>query len=311
VARDINGNVLPNGTCNPAGAAAAFQTCMTQFVNQRRPIYLANPVVGQYYGALDAYVTDGTQHYNGMLLTVGRRAAQGFTVNANYTLSHCFGSPDGSGGATANLSTGYNDPNNPHFDDGNCTADRRHVFTLTAGAETPQFEGRALRAVATGWRLFGSFRALSGPFLTVTPGSDRALNGQAGNPGTQRANQVSDAVYADDSIDPVTGGRRFLLASAFAQPALGTLGTMPRNSIEGIGSRNIDLSLTRAFRLGGSQLIEFRAEAFNALNWFQWLQPGQTQASLAPNLPLNSATFGQILAAGEPRILQFALKYVF
>jgi hypothetical protein len=243
-----------------------------------------------------------------MLLTVGRRSARGLTVNANYTLSHCFGSPDGSGGGTPNTSTGYNDPNNPHFDDGNCTSDRRHVFTLTAGAEMPQFEGRALRAVASGWRLFGSFRALSAPFLTVTPGSDRALNGQ---PTTQRVNQVADNVYAEDSIDPVTGGRRFLLSSAFAQPALGTLGTMQRNSIEGIGSKNIDLSLTRTFRLGGVQMIEFRAEAFNALNWFQWLQPGQTQPNLPPNLALTSATFGQILAAGDPRFLQFSVKYGF
>jgi len=308
VARDVSGNVLPNGTCNPNGAAAAFQTCMTQFVNQRRPIYLANPAVGQYYGALDAYVTDGTQHYNGMLLTLGRRSARGLTLNANYTLSHCFGSPDGSGGATANLNTGYNDPNNPHFDDGNCTSDRRHVFTLTAGAETPQFEGRAARALGSGWRLFGSFRALSAPFLTVLPGTDRALNGQ---PGTQRVNQVADNVYADNSIDPVTGGRRFLASSAFAPAAFGTFGTLERNSIAGIGSKSIDISLTRAFRLGGSQIIEVRAEAFNALNWFQWLQPGQTQPTGAPTLPLNSATFGQILAAGDPRILQFALKYVF
>jgi hypothetical protein len=281
---------------------------MTQFVNQRRPIYLANPAVGQYYGALDAYVTDGTQHYNGMLLSIGRRSARGLTVNANYTLSRCFGSPDGSGGATANLGTGYNDPNNPHLDDGNCTSDRRHVFTLTAGAETPQFAGRAVRAVASGWRLFGSFRALSAPFLTITTGSDRALNGQAG---TQRVDQVSDNVYADNSIDPVTGGRRFLLSGAFAQPAFGTFAAMERNSVAGIGSRSIDLSLTRAFHVGGAQMLEFRAEAFNALNWFQWLQPGQTQPSLAPNLPLNSATFGQILAADNPRILQFALKYVF
>jgi hypothetical protein len=308
VARDINGNVLPGGTCNPAGAAAAFQTCMNQFVNQRRPVYLANPAVGQYYGALDAYVTDGTQRYNGMLLTVGRRSARGLTVNANYTLSHCFGSPDGFGGGTANLSSGYNDPNDPHFDDGNCTSDRRHVFTLTAGAEMPQFEGRVMRAVASGWRLFGSFRALSAPFLTITPGSDRALNGQAG---TQRVNQVSDNVYADDSIDPVTGGRRFLTSGAFAQPAFGTLGTMERNSIKGIGSKNVDLSLTRAFRLGSSQTIEVRAEAFNAFNWFQWLQPGQTQPSLNPNLSLASATFGQILAAGDPRFLQFSVKYGF
>ena len=306
-ARDLNGNVLAvNGTCVPG--AANFQTCMVANQNQRRPFYLANPAVGQYYGNVDGFVTDGTQHYNGLLLSMARRAGRGTTVSANYTLSHCYGAPDGFGGNTVNLANGYNDPNNRHLDDGNCTADRRHVFTLTAGVEAPQFEGRALRAVATGWRLFGSFRALSGPFLTITPGSDRALNSQ---PAPQRVNQISDAVYNDNSIDPVTGGRRFLLASAFAQPALGTLGTMPRNSIEGIASRNIDLALSRVFHLTGAQNLEVRAEAFNALNWFQWLQPGQTQPGLAPNLALSGATFGQILAAGDPRILQFAIKYVF
>jgi hypothetical protein len=306
-ARDLNGNVLPaNGTC--VAGAANFQTCMVANQNQRRPFYTANPAVGQFYGNVDAFVTDGTQHYNGMLLSIARRAARGTTMSANYTLSHCYGSPDGFGGQTVNLGNGYNDPGNPRFDDGNCVSDRRHVFTLTAGVESPQFEGRALRAVASGWRLFGSFRALSGPFFHVTPGSDRALNSQ---PATQRVNQISDAVYADNSIDPVTGGRRFLLASAFAQPALGTLGTMPRNSIEGLGSKNVDLALSRVFRLTGAQNLEVRAEAFNALNWFQWLQPGQTQQNVAPNLALTSATFGQILAAGDPRFLQFAVKYTF
>src|SRR6185436_8762332 len=153
VARDLAGNVV--ATCNPA--AATFQTCMTANQNQRRPFYLANPAQGQYYGNVDGYVTDGTQRYNGMLLSVSRRAGRGTTLSANYTLSHCDGSPDGFGGGTANLASGYNDPNNPHFDDGNCTADRRHVFTLTAGIESPQFEGAspALRAVASGWRLVG------------------------------------------------------------------------------------------------------------------------------------------------------------
>ena len=143
--------------------------------------YLANPIVGQYYGALDAYVTDGTQRYNGMLLSIARRAGRGTSVSANYTLSHCFGSPDGFGGGTANLASGYNDPTNPGFDDGNCTSDRRHVFTLTAGIESPRFAGSsaALRAAASGWRLVGSFRAMSGPFLNIVPGSDRALNSQA------------------------------------------------------------------------------------------------------------------------------------
>jgi hypothetical protein len=306
VARDLAGTVI--ATCNPA--AANFQTCMTQNQNQRRPFYLANPAQGQYYGNVDAYVTDGTQRYNALLLSISRRAGRGTSVSANYTLSHCSGSPDGFGGATANLANGYNDPTDPHFDDGNCASDRRHVFTLTAGVAAPRFDGSnaALRAVASGWRLVGSFRALSGPFLTVTPGSDRALNSQ---PATQRANQVLANPYDDNSVNPANGGRRFLNPAAFAQPALGTQGTMRRNGIEGVGSKNLDLTLLRVFSLSRSQSIEIRAEAFNAMNWFQWLQPGQTQPGGAPNLALSGATFGQILAAGDPRFLQFGIKYAF
>lgn len=301
VARDVNGNILPaNGTC--VVGAANFQTCMTANQNQRRPFYLANPAVGQYYGNVDGFVTDGTQRYNGMLLSLARRAARGVTMSANYTLSHCFGSPDGFGGNTVNLANGYNDPNNPRFDDGNCTSDRRHVFTLTASAQTPDFASAALRAVASGWRLSGSFRALSAPFLTVAPGSDRALNSQAG---TQRVNQILDNPYGDDSINPVNGGRRFLNPLAFAQPAFGTLGTMERNSIQGIGSKNMDLALSRVFSVVGSQRLEVRAEAFNAMNWFQWQNP------VAANLNLSAATFGQLTTAGDPRLLQFAVKYTF
>ncbi len=92
------------------------------------------------------------------------------TFGANYALSHCYGSPDGNGGATTNLGAGYNKPEDPGFDDGNCTADRLHNFSITAGVESPRFENAALRAVGTGWRLVGSFRALTGAWLNVTAG---------------------------------------------------------------------------------------------------------------------------------------------
>jgi len=295
--RDLNGNITT--TCTPG--AANFQTCMTATAtqNQRRPFYIANPIAGQYYGNVDAYVTDGKQHYNGMLLSIARRAARGATISANYTLSHCYGSPEGSGGGTANLGTGYNDPNNPGLDDGNCTADRRHLFTMTAGIQTPDFSGPAMRAALSGWRLVGIFRALSGPYLSVSPGSDRALNSQAG---TQRVNQVLDNPYDNKTINPANDGLRFLNPAAFELPALGTLGTMKRNSIEGLGRRNIDLSLIRQFRLGGSRAVEVHAQAFNVLNWLQYNQP---------NTVRSAATFGQITSADDPRILQFGIRYTF
>ena len=49
-------------------------------------------------------------------------------------------------------------------------------------------------------------------------------------------------------------------------------------------------------------LLEVRAEAFNVTNSFR---PGQ------PNNNLSSNTFGVIRTALPPRIMQFALKYVF
>ncbi len=289
---------LNNGLFVTVNGAAPSSTNL----NARRPLTLADPVNGKYYGILDAYVTDGTQRYNGMLLSVRRSASRGVTFNANYTLSHCFGSPDGSGGGTPNPSTGYNIPADPHFDDGNCTADRLHNFSMTAGVESPRFESAGLRAVASGWRLVGGFRAITGPWLTVTPGGiDRALNGQAG---TQRANQILDDPFADQSINSQNGGLRFLNPLAFGNPALGTLGTIQRNSIRGIGTKNVDMALTRNFRFGNTKDIEIRGEAFNVFNWMNWSQPATG---------VNSATFGQSTTAvpNSARIIQLAVKYAF
>jgi hypothetical protein len=48
--------------------------------------------------------------------------------------------------------------------------------------------------------------------------------------------------------------------------------------------------------------LQFRAEAFNL--------PNLTNLS-NPTSALNSGNFGLITAAGDPRIVQFAMKFVF
>ena len=67
---------------------------------------------------------------------------------------------------------------------------------------------------------------------------------------------------------------------------------------EGPGKRVVDLSLVRTFPFG-TQRLEARIEAFNAYNWFRWGNPVTN---------FSSATFGRILTADDPRIMQFALK---
>jgi len=64
----------------------------------------------------------------------------------------------------------------------------------------------------------------------------------------------------------------------------------------------MDMGVTRAFQVREKQSVEFRAEAFNVPNL---VNLG------TPTLNFTSGTFGQILTASDPRILQLALKYVF
>jgi hypothetical protein len=289
---------LNNSLFVPVGGAAPSAANL----NARRPFTLADPTKGRFYGPVDLYVTDGTQHYHGMLLSMRGSGRYGTTVNANYTLSHCYGSPDGSGGATTNVSTGYNIPSNPGFDEGNCTSDRLQNFAVSGSIASPRFDRAGMRAAFSDWRLAGSFRALTGSWLTILTGVDIAQNGQAG---TQRANQLLDNPYDDQSINTANGGIRFLNPLAFAQPAAGTLGNSVRNSVRGPGSKNVDLALTRNFLFGGQRTVEVRLEAFNAFNWFNWGNPSTAR---------NSATFGQITSTNPslgPRALQFAIKYAF
>ena len=66
--------------------------------------------------------------------------------------------------------------------------------------------------------------------------------------------------------------------------------------------RAFDVMLGKTFPINERVRTEFRAEAFNVTNSFRKNNPTTT---------LNSNVFGQITSALDPRILQFALKYVF
>ena len=94
----------------------------------------------------------------------------------------------------------------------------------------------------------------------------------------------------------------WLNPAAFQQPNSGSLGNIGRFSVFGPGFWGIDAALSRGFRIQERRTLEFRAEAFNLTNS---TQPG------APTTNTNTNTFGQILSAQDPRIMQFAMKFVF
>ena len=147
--------------------------------------------------------------------------------------------------------------------------------------------------VASDWRASGILTTRSGSWLTVTTTQDLAGTGTTG----QRVNQVKDDPYGDKSLT------NYLNRNAFAQPALGTFGNEKRNSIKGPKFWTTNLALSKLVPFSNSQNIELRLEAFNLLNHFNWGNPG---------VNLAAATFGRIQSiAGEPRIMQFGIKYAF
>ena len=289
------GIFLGLGPCAIAGVN--YPTCSTTGnTDARRKLSLMSPVEGEAYGNLVVADDGGTRSYNGLLLQVQRRRANGVTVQGNYTWAHCIED----GGATPQFQNSGNHVKERRKDNrGNCDQDRRHNLNMSTVYETPQFSNPAMRVLATGWKVSGIVRVLSGSFFHVTPGTDRALTATSTTV-DQRVNQVLADVYAPNrSVD------RYLNAAAFAIPALGTYGTMGRNSIQGPGTVRIDMGLTRTFQARENQSLEFRAEVFNVPNH---VNPGATNA---PVTALNNANFGRILSAGDPRIMQIALKYVF
>src|SRR5262249_43140388 len=161
-------------------------------------------------------------------------------------------------------------------------------------ADTPQFANPTLRLLATGWRLSGIYRNSTGSGLTIASGLDRRLNGDAD---PQRASQILASPFGDRSSI-----YNYLNPTAFAQPAVGTFGNSGRASIEGPGTWQFDMALSRNFAIREAQKLEFRAEAFNVTNS---LRPGN------PTTNFNQNTFGQITSSLDARIMQFALKYTF
>jgi hypothetical protein len=300
----VGTNIIHMWTGNPLnpavyipGACAAGQYGLTAAgacstlgnIQARRVLNLSNATEGRYYGAISSLDDGGTGNYNGLLFGLQRRAARGLTVSGNYTWSHCIADPV----KTSQTAAEYTVPNNRASSRGNCGSDRRHAFNSSTVYQTPQFANRMVNTIFSDWQISGILRIMSGQYFDVTAGTDRALTGTGGQKGNQLA---ADVFVANKSAS------QWLNRAAFEIPVNGTYGKMGAMSIRGPHSIQIDMGLTRTFPIREGHSLQFRMEAFNVPNLVNLRNPVGS---------LNSVNFGKILDAGDPRIMQAALKYSF
>lgn len=284
LATDLNHVVYIPGTCGTGPCSTTGNT------NQRRVLSLLRPQDGQYFSGLFSTDDGGTANYNGMLASLQHRFTGGFTLLANYTWSHCFNYGDING----NIATGYyqNDyTRKPEY--ASCAYDIRHMVNFTGVVVSP-VKGNSLTGRLLGnWKLAPLVRATTGMAINVTSGKDNSLTAI----GRDRPNVVLTSPYPD-----AQSPAQWINPAAFVQNPTGTFGNLGRNALRAPGALRFDASLSREFSFAEKIRLEARAEGFNVINHANFS---------APATNFSSATFGRITTAGDPRILQFALKLHF
>ncbi len=261
----------------------------TSNTNQRRPLYLQNPTTGASYASITQSDQNGNSRYNGLLMSLQHRFSQGFTLLTNYTWSHCISDVDFTGELAGPQ---YMNPANRAQDRASCNFDVRQISNTSLIVSSPMHGRSFASMLLKDWQLSPIVQARSGIALNVTLGVDNSLTGV----GQDRPDLVG-GIYPANRTPSVWINR-----AAFATAALGTFGNLGRSAVNGAPQLNFDLSLVRNFALTERFRLEARGEAFNAINHANFSNPTTS---------LNSSNFGKILGAGDPRILQFALKLHF
>jgi hypothetical protein len=274
-----------NRAINPAVYTPGSST--TANTAQRRFLALLSPA-GASIGPMAVFDDGANTSYNAMLLSLDHRLSRNFSLLANYTWSHCLGDGDGDPG----IGGGYQNPNNRRAEHGNCANDQRQMFNASLIAMSPRFSGDWTRRFLSNWQASGILTKRTGLWFSVIDGRDNSLTAI----GADRSSVVGDPHPATQSLN------QWFNSAAFQLSPLGTFGNTGRNIIQGPGGLTLDTALTRTFSITEHHKLEVRAEAFNILNHPVYNNPRNSLAD---------ANIGRILTANDPRIFQFALKYVF
>ncbi len=185
--------------------------------------------------------------------------------------------------------------------------DMRHNFVASYKYNLPAERLLRRRSRWTeGWSLSGITRFTTGLPVTLYNNNDTSLLGSM--PNGINNNGVDTPDFARGNLmvntDPRNGKPAFN-TTLFSLPPLGTMGTAARRFFYGPGIANFDFALLKDLRFTESKLLQFRAEAFNSFNHAQFYGPA------AVNGNISSSSFGQIIGAAPPRLLQFAAKFYF
>jgi len=213
---------------------------------------------------------------------------------------------DAEEGGYADGGLGQND-NNRTADYGRSVNDARQRFVLSSIYDLPFGKGRrwinqggVSNAILGGWEVTSIVTFQTGFPITPNTSYDIANVGT----GAWRPDRICNGALPTDQRTP----DHWFDASCFTQDTLISLlaagtprfGNSGRSLIDGPGLQNWDFGLMKNFQLMERLKMQFRAEFFNAFNQAHFDDPGKD---------ITSDTVGKIFGAGEPRNIQFGVKF--
>jgi hypothetical protein len=252
-------------------------------------------------------------NYNGLQVQFTRKMFNGLQFLAGYTWSKNISDNEGEEGGYSDggAPLGQND-NNQAEERGLTVNDVRHRFTFSTLYELPFGKSRRwlshnnalVDGILGGWELtaLGSFQ--TGFPITPQSGID---SGNVGT-GNWRPDRVCDGNLpgGDRTVarwfDTSCFTNSFLIADN--NNGIFRFGNSGRSVLTGPGIQNVDFAILKNFSIFESKTLQFRAEAFNALNHANFGADGVITH-------VNDSRFGQVTSASEGRDVQVALKFLF
>ncbi|MBV8829761.1 MAG: TonB-dependent receptor [Acidobacteriaceae bacterium] len=263
------------------------------------------------FASVGLIADDNASTYNALQVSLSRQLSNNLWFQASYWWSKSldYVSSLNIAGSAPTLVAGENDlaqnPLDLRAEHGPSLFDAKHRFVFSGTYALPRWDTtqRFAGALVNGWQLNTIVSLASGTPFTVYDSDNAPMQGSA--PEITGFYSSRPNVLSDPNLGPHTPNK-WVSRNAYQQltPAAnpGQFGNEGRNAVRGPGLASADISLFKNFSVSESARVQFRAEAFNALNHPNFALPENDVAS---------PEFGQILQAAPPRLLQLALKFVF
>jgi len=249
-------------------------------------------------------------NYNSLQAMLQKRYSHGLQFQAAYTYSK---SLDNASSFESSLNPiDFNSTYGPSLYD----ARHRFVLSYVWDLPIPKYDG-VKGKILNGWQTSGIYTYQTGFPIRITSSDDNEafssiffeapgepnLIGQFHTQDVRKNNgYVFDPAQFDNTLyDPSTG-----VPKADFDPnsvTLGTIGNAPRSICCSPGISNLDVGLFKGTQLTERLRMEFRTEVFNIFNHAQFY-------SVDGNIS-DGPDFGRALKVREPRLFQFAVKFLF